>query len=199
MRWIVAAILLVIGQAAVSGEENGEIEVDALVHAGERAVIRFHFEAPPVTDEGDPVNFLVLDVGGSYVDFLGDSQLLQSLHDGAELLATREAMRGDGLRALFIDSDVPWNGVEVDFTRIRDGSIEGVLVIEPVYDQRSGQSRIRFNGRLATGRVIENEGAFAGPSPVVTSCRIEAPIFGDRFGDEPYHLPGSQSYRDCAP
>lgn len=199
MRWIVAAIFLVAGHQAVAEDEGGLVEVDALIHAGERAVIRFHFEAPPVTEDGDPVNFLVLDVGGSYVDFLGDSWLLQSLMDGNELLAQREAQRGEGLRALFLGSDAPWSGVEMDFTRIEDGSIEGILVVEPVFNQRSGQSRIRFNGQLATGRVIEDEGVQPGPNPIVMSCQIESPIFGDRFGDEPYGLPGSQAYRDCAP
>lgn len=198
MRWIVAAILLVTGQAAVSDDDDGLIEIDARVEAGERAVIRFHFDAPPVTEDGDPVNYLVLDVGGSYLDFLGESLLLQSLHDGGELLAMREAMRGDGLRALFVDEDVPWNGVEVDFSTVQDGSIEGILVVEPVYDQRSSQSRIRFNGQLVTGRVTESDSARPGPSPVVTSCRIESPVFGDRFDDQAYQLPGSQSFRDCA-
>ncbi len=199
MRWIVAAILIATGQLAVSDDNNGLIEVEALVHAGERAVIRFHFDEPPVTDNGDPVNFLVLDVGGNYVDFLGDSYLLQTLIDGTETIGSRETERGEGLRALFVGKDSPWQGVEIDFTAIEDGSIEGVLIVEPVFDQRSGQSRIRFGGQLTTGRVIEGEGAQPGPDAVVTSCRIEAPIFGDRFGDEPYPLPGSQSYRDCAP
>jgi len=197
MRWIVASILIATGQLAVSGDDNGLVEVEALVHAGERAVIHFHFDEPPVTDDGDPVNFLAFDVGGSYVDFLGESHLLQTLVDGNETIASREAERGEGLRALFVGEDAPWNGVETDFTRFEDGSIEGVLIVEPVFDQPSGQSRIRFGGRLATGRVIEHEGVQIGPNAIITSCRIEAPIFGDRFGDEPYPVPGSQSYRDC--
>ncbi len=198
MRCLLIAIVFVVCPLTVNAEEGGLIELDALIQAGERAVIRFHFDQPPVTEQGEPVNFLVLDVGGSYVDFLGDSRLHQSLHDGKRLLAVREAARGDGLRALFVGEDAAWNGVEADFSRIRDGSIEGVLIVEPKYARRSVQSRIQFSGRLTSGRAISGEGVQPGPSAVVTSCRIEAPIFGDRFDPEVATNIGP-GFRDCVP
>lgn len=197
MRCLLVAIVLALGSLTVSAEESGLIELNALIDAGERAVIRFHFDRPPLTDQGEPINYLVLDVGGSYVDFLGGSRLQQSLLDGNELLAVRQAERGDGMRALFVGEDAAWSGVETDFSRIGDGSFEGVLIVEPKFAQRSGQSRIQLAGRLSSGRVISGEGVQSGPDAVVTSCRIEAPIFGDRFDPDAAPIIGP-GFRDCA-
>lgn len=153
----------------------------ALISAGERAVIEFGFDGPPLADNGEPVNVLILSAGGAYVDFLGDSQLRQQLFDGANLLATREAARLDGMTARFIESSVPWSGVDTAFASIQDGSIAGRLLIEPQFDQPGFQSRIRLSGELISGWVGEDGSFSPGPSASISQCAIQSRLFADRF------------------
>lgn len=177
MRWIVAAGMLAVSpfafQAAVADSE-------VLIFPGEEAVIHFRFQEPPVSDEG-PVNFLAFAAGGSYVDFLGDSLIEQTVRDGNTPLAVREAFRHNGMTGLFVSEDSPWSGVEMDFETISDGSIEGVLVVRPTFEAGSDQSRIRFRGRLVTGTATGENSFAPGPDAEIISCFIDAPVFSDRF------------------
>ncbi len=156
-------------------------DTTALISAGERAVIEFEFDAPPVASNGEPVNVLILSAGGAYVDFLGNSQLRQQLFDGSTLLASREALRMDGMSARFIDGTVPWSGVETPFPSIQDGSIAGRLLIEPQFDQPGFQSRIRLRGELLSGWVDEDGSFSPGPSAIINQCAIQSRLFADRF------------------
>lgn len=190
MRWTLALLLL--GSSLI-----GHTADDVVIHAGEQAVIEFRFDAPPVADNGEPINFLVLAIGGSYVNFIGDSRLTQTLHDGAVPLGTREIGRGGGLSALFVTEDHPWEGVTLDFTSIQDGTINGRLVVRPDFDSVSTQTRIRFAGRLISGRLTDDEPLSPGPDAEIIACHIEAPIFRDRFSAEPLLSPPNASHRDC--
>lgn len=189
MRRISALILLCFSLSAMSTD-------DVLIHAGEQAVIEFRFEAPPVAENGEPVNFLILMAGGSYLNFTGQSRLYQTLLDGNTTLAVREAERGGGLKGVFVDETHPWEGVSLDFSSIQDGSIQGRLIVRPEFDQPGTQSRIRFSGRLITGHVDEDSPLSAGPVAEILSCRIEASIFRDRFSSD--LPPPTAGLRDCS-
>jgi hypothetical protein len=168
-----------------------------VIHAGEQAVIEFRFDAPPLAENGEPVNFLVLSVGGSYVNFTGDSRLVQTLHDGAVALATREVGRGGGLAAMFVAEDNPFNGITMDFSSVQDGSIHGRLVVRPVFDPTLEQARIRFSGQLISGHLVDGSPLSPGPTAEIIGCQIEAPIFRDRFSADPLAPPPGLGHRDC--
>ncbi len=173
MRWIAAAAML----AAFA---HAQAEEEVILYPGEEAVIHFQFSEPPESDAG-PVNFLALRIGGSYVDFLGQSQLEQRVIDGDQPLVERVVLRENGMSALFVSEDAPWSGEVMDFETIEDGSIEGRVVVRPVFDEGSDQSRIRFSGQLVTGTAT-GEGEFEpGPAAEITGCFVDAPVFGDRF------------------
>jgi len=170
---------------------------DVVIYPGEQAVIHFEFDEPPVTDQGDPINFMAFKVGGSYVDFLGESTLEQVVRDGNQPLAMREAFRENGMSALFVSEDAAWSGEIMDFESVQDGSIQGVLVIRPVFDVGSVQSRVRFRGSLVTGRAVEDEDAAAGPDARIIDCYVDAPVFGDRFETLPELPRSSHGPREC--
>ncbi|MGY6588673.1 MAG: hypothetical protein ACXIUB_10375 [Wenzhouxiangella sp.] len=174
MRPLFFLLVLLPGWALADG-------TTALISAGERAVIEFGFDGPPLADNGEAVNVLILSAGGSYVDFLGDSQLRQQLYDGPQLLASREAARLDGMTARFIDQSVPWTGVDTVFSSIQDGSIAGRLLIEPQFDQPGFQSRIRLRGELITGWVGDDGSFSPGPTATISQCAIQSRVFADRF------------------
>ena len=190
MKPLLILLLFLPGLALASG-------TTALISAGERAVIEFGFDSPPLADNGEPVNVLILSAGGAYVDFLGNSQLRQQLFDGPMLLATRQAARIDGMTARFIDEAVPWNGVDTTFASIQDGSIAGRLLIEPQFDQPGFQSRIRLRGELISGWVGEDGSFSPGPTASISQCAIQSRLFADRFDELSRDPLAGGSLRPC--
>lgn len=186
MRWIATLLIACFAWPAAAADE-------VVIRAGEQAVIEFRFDEPPLAANGEPVNFLSLSVGGSYVDFIGESRLVHTLHDGLTPLAVREVGRGGGLAALFVDDNNPLNGVTMDFSSVQDGSIQGRLVIRPDFDTVSTQARIRFAGQLISGRITDDEPSSPGPNAQIIGCHIEAPIFQDRFASP---VPAAQAHAD---
>jgi hypothetical protein len=153
---------------------TGSSQVYYPIPPGDEAVISFHLGSPtPGVDH----NLLYLGAYGTTIATLTSTSY--SLYDGDSLLATTirpgmDSMTGQAFRSF--DNSMPGYvsgpSIPTDFTSIRDGSIKGLLIFEPIFTNpaKGDQIAVGFDMQLVEQVSFNSGSAFQ--APIIDSIQI---------------------------
>ena len=148
------------------------------IFPGEWVVVEFVFEEPPESAIG-PVDFMLNQQGGTFADFSEDDYVDYFLYDGEALLSTNRTAAS--FCCHYRKEPSPWspsNSIPIDFSSIMDGSINGVFIMKPFFNNPTQYSAIFFSDfHFITGTSIGPGMYWSGPDAVITSCRIHGGTF----------------------
>jgi hypothetical protein len=147
---------------------------------GQEAIISFHFNGPTIVN-GNVPDLLALEIGGGVPFGSHISGTAYSLLDGTALLgtATRSepySLAGQAFRSLEnpLPGFTPAPSVPVDFSSIRDGSIQGRLVYEPLFTNPTTDDWVEAEFELYLLRQYDYNSGSRMPDPIIDSVQVIA-------------------------
>lgn len=161
-----SALLLVLGAAPLGAQV-------LLVHAGEAAEYQFHFDSPPMTSDG-PADFLTF-FGGGGLNTLSPFSLTISLYDGVNLLGSADVPSVGQMWTTFKDPSSPFDYntvVDVDFSSIADGTIDGRLVFTPRFASAEFEPDFSVDIYIGTGKPAMPGGFWPGPNAIMDAAFV---------------------------
>ena len=147
---------------------------------GQEAIISFHFNGSTIVN-GNVPDLLALEIGcgvpfGSHV-----SGAAYTLLDGTTLLgtATRSepySLAGQAFRSVEnpLPEFTPAPSLPVDFSSIRDGSIQGRVVYEPLFANPTADDWVEAEFEFYLLRQYDYNGGARMPDPVIDSVQVIA-------------------------
>jgi hypothetical protein len=175
MEKLVSIVLLII-----LGESAPALRAQSIL-PGQKLVIDFSFSAPPIAQDGQPIDFVYFLAGASFIDFTGSVTF--RLYDGTTLLgsATTFDHRADWR---FAPANSDWIDAAttiVDFDSIADGTIQGRFEFVPKFLNPGPNSSVFVGGfSVITGDAISPGQYWSGPAPSsITSQVVPLPESSD--------------------
>ena len=147
---------------------------------GQEAIVSFHFNGSTLAN-GNVPDLLAVEIGcgvpfGSHI-----SGTAYSLLDGTTLLGTVTrsepySLAGQAFRSLEnpLPGFTPAPSVPVDFSSIRDGSIQGRFVYEPLFTDPTADDWVEAEFEFYLLKQYDNNGGSRMPDPIIDSVQVIA-------------------------
>ncbi len=172
-------LLLMLYLTAIASTAHAAF-IQSQIHPGEKLVVTFGFTSPPISPFG-LVDFINFGGGLSYTDFWTggrSSSVTVNIYDGDALLGTKvmTSIPTSACNCIFVSPGslgATAATVDIDMSSIINGTIDGRIEFEPVFDAPIGASVIDFSWEIKTGHYLGyGSSSLAQPAPTIYSSAV---------------------------